>query len=330
MIFQLPHIFIVFSPGGSGNFVTNILNKILNTDISDIAISTSGSAHNNLEKKIIGTDYLSFGTIIEEHAEFKTREDREQFYLEKIKTSYADVTTPQVVWTHDYTNIPFYKKHFKNAKILVITHNTDIERLVTLLMNLTKTLLDDNAIIPLKKSYWSDVLDMVEQTQRNTLIKWVKDPIRVEDILKNKNDPVNKSLIEFFTVAPILDYYGMLWLVESRSENKKIVFDNILYPSKDTNPPYIVGEPVNSYIDADCIQLPYIYLIDNRIDILIHAIESVVGNPLTATQLEFVKNTFIKYRNSQNQTLLSNPKKYYDDLKKTAIGNLSNPSNRLK
>ena len=324
MIFQLPHIFIVFSPGGSGNFVASILNKILNPDISDIAISSSGSAHNNLEKKITGTDYLSFGTIVEEHSEFKTQEEREQFYLEKIKTSYADVTTPQVVWTHDYTNIPFYKKHFKNAKILVITHSTDIERLVTLLMNLTKTLLDDNAIIPLKKSYWANVLDMVEQTRRNTLTKWVKDPNRVEDILKNKNEPVNKSLIDFFTIAPIFDYYGMLWLVEPRSENKKIVFDNILYPSKDANLPYIVGELLNSYIDVDCIQLPYVYLIDNRIDILISAIENVVNNPLTELQLEFVKNTFIKYRNSQNQILLSNPKKYYDDLKKTAIDNLSN------
>ena len=84
-VFELPHIFIVFQPGTSGNFVAGLLNNLINKNSSDVHISTNGSSHTTIARKIAGTDYMSFGTVYEDQLNFSSPNQRLNYYLENIK-----------------------------------------------------------------------------------------------------------------------------------------------------------------------------------------------------------------------------------------------------
>ena len=88
----------------------------MQSTLKPLNISDTGSSHTVLRDKSKGTDFLSFGTVPEEHELFKSQEERELFYLENIKNIYSSISKPEVVWTHDFSNIPLYRKYFKNSK----------------------------------------------------------------------------------------------------------------------------------------------------------------------------------------------------------------------
>ena len=78
-IFDLEHIFIVFHPGAGGNFIASLLEKVVRKDVSSINIGTTGTAHTVNDRKIAGTDYLSFGTEVYEQSNFNSENDRINF-----------------------------------------------------------------------------------------------------------------------------------------------------------------------------------------------------------------------------------------------------------
>jgi len=140
-IFDSEHIFVVFHQGAGGNFVSSILRNIVNNCLENISITTSGSAHPEIDLKILGKDFLSFGTLPDDQLKFDSIEQKENFYISNIKKEYADNINKQIIWSHDFGNIPLYKKYFPNAKILVITQETVQEKIAVTCMNLLKTIL---------------------------------------------------------------------------------------------------------------------------------------------------------------------------------------------
>jgi hypothetical protein len=110
--------------------------------------------------------------------------------------------------------------------------------------------------------------------------------------------------------------------VDKRVAPTKDVANNALFQTpweefiKNMSVIYKIGLPYESYITNDCVQLPYSYLIENRDDLLIDAVESLVDN-LTETERIYIIAQFNKYRASQDQTMLTDPYTYYTNLEKT-------------
>ena len=106
---QHPHIFVVFSPGAGGNFVSGLLNSIITREFETIEVAPNGSSHTVMYNKQPVGDSLSFGTHVEEHSVFTSEEEIESHYLNSIKSEYTNVLSPIVTWTHNYSNIRLNK-----------------------------------------------------------------------------------------------------------------------------------------------------------------------------------------------------------------------------
>lgn len=308
-IFDQLHIFIVFNPGSGGNFVAGIFNSLLNSTLQNLNVSTTGSSHTVLRDKSNGTDFLSFGTFYEEHDLFKSESDRELYYLENIKNTYAiETIKPEIVWTHDFTNIPLYRKHFKNAKILVITTFTEIEHMIALFMLAKKTVLDKNALLP---------LTLEQQDFFNN--RWAKhctfqllrltSPEEAKKMINDRFNEEYKDILYFATTRMMMNFYGILHLIDPIPKQEAI-FDRMI-DHKDRS----VGVKLDSYIDDQCVVLPYRYLADNDSDLLVEKISKLLDRELKDNELNYVKTLFEKYRSAQDNLLLNNPIEYYKELR---------------
>lgn len=320
-VFELPHIFIVFQPGTSGNFVAGLLSKLINVDSSGLHISNNGSSHTLIERKVAGTDYLSFGTVFDDQTEFASPEQRISYYLENIEKLEGVITTPQVIWSHDFTNISLYQNFFPNAKVLVITQNSNIEKLVAVCMNITKNLMDPDHVAPFPLRQWNDIIRQTDFLLEIGLRRMVGE--RGKDIMQNKFADANHNIIKFVRLRQMLGYFGLLHLVDKRFPPNRDVSNNVLFRTpweefvKNMNGmPYKIGLPYESYITSDCVQLPYSYLIEGRANLLIEALSSLVGG-LSAEERIYIALEFNKYRDMQHQTILTDPCKYYQDLERT-------------
>jgi hypothetical protein len=309
--FDLDHIFLVFSPGSAGNFIAGLLHRLKNNEFDSLPISNSGSSHSLVKNKINNIDYLSFGTLPDDRLNFTSDEDRIQFYLNGIQKS--DIPSAQVTWTHDHSNIPLYRKYFKNSKIIVITHDTIDEKLAVLFMNTTKTLLDQNAVIPLTKEFWNLVLYRWRIICIRELSNFVKNP---EEVFNNKQDNIN--IIKFATIRALLKFYGMLGTVDTISYKEKNIFDHVLIPVNDPLRPYNIINSHDYYIDDDCIKLPYSCLMNSDLSLFIKKLSLALGFELNNEQEAYVKKEFENYISCQDQKILVCPKQYYFDLKQAS------------
>lgn len=317
-IFELPHIFIVFNYGAGGNFLAGICNSLINKNLQSLTVAKDGSSHSLVSNKAQGIDFLSFGTLVEEHNYFESEKAREDFYLEKIKTEYTHIDRPQIIWSHDYTNIPLYRKYFKNCRILVITNNSVNEQITSVIMNINKTLLGTDAAIPLTDKLWKFVLDKWKAGCFNILCDFL-DRDRATKIIQNRLDKENKIFLEYASIRLFLKYYGLLHHVDVQDKHTISVYDYVLYPLIKSNPPYKKGNTLNSYIDDKCVVLPYNYLIDNNVDLLIERLSSLLVTTLSPEENTFIREEFSRYRNSQNQLLLADPVAYYKKLKESIL-----------
>jgi len=312
-IFDQRHIFVVFNPGSGGNFLAGLINNILNSNLISLDISNTGSSHTVLRDKSTGTDYLSFGTLMEEHGYFKSDEERELFYVENIKKTYTlENNKPEVIWSHDFTNIPLYRKYFKNANILVINNTTHDEQLTALFMLAKKTLLDKNCLLPMSRDTWEFVIARWSTGCMKQLLMFKN----LDDATKMIADRFNeeyKDDLYYVTVRMMLFSYGILHLVERIPEQKSI-YDYVIYPATET-----LGEKLDYYIDDNCTILPYRYLATGDYELLVEKISAILERTLNNDELGYIRSSFDKYRSSQDQLLLSNPKSYYKNLRATVL-----------
>lgn len=301
MVFNLPHIFIVFEPGTGGNFIASILNNLVHNTLSEVVVSPSGGCHNHVNDKITGTDFLSFGTVLEEHLQFSTSIEREDYYIGEIKARYNDITQPMVVWTHDLTNISLYRKYFKNSKILVITADSLKEQLVAMFMHITKTFMDRSAIIPLPKNIEEYIADEWKTSCKKILVS-LTDEESSNLILCNMKNVRYRNISLLVTMQYLLTKQNLLEFIETKSDQN----NTITYSS------------VNNYIDDSCIKLPYSYLLDNDPNILISSLEKIFERTFTNTEYDFIMNSYNKYRVTQDNMLLNDPITFYQTIKESA------------
>jgi hypothetical protein len=314
-IFELEHIFVVFQPGAAGNFIVSLLEKILNRDTNTINVGESGTAHTLINRKIEGTDYLSFGTEVIEHEEFDTEEERIDFYLSKIKTEYVHVTSPQIIWTHDFTNIPIYKRFFPKAKILTITQESDAEKIAVVLLHVIKNILDLNTINPLTEKRMIEVRKIWDLGMKMKLGEMLGEA-KARTLNKDSN------LIRYVSFSRMMSYYRLNNLVE---ENKKQVdlVNTVLYPAKGIlmlgKIPYTIGKEYAEYTD-NCTKLPFKYLMDNDTELLINSLSQLIE--LDDERIKIILSNYDNYRSVQNQEILEDPLKYYNKIKEEGYNEL--------
>ena len=220
---------------------------------------------------------MSFGTVYEDQLNFSSPSQRLNYYLENIKKLNGEIARPQVIWTHDFSNIPLYRNFFPNSKILVITQNSNLEKLVAVLMNVAKNLVDPNFVAPFPPRQWADInkhLDFLLEAGLQNLVGKQKS----KDIIKNKFNKDNRNLIKFLRTHQLLAYFGLLHLVDKNVVPTKDLANNVLFWNlSDNTEPIKIGLPYSALIDNECVQLPYSYLIEGQVNLLIDAVTSLVG-----------------------------------------------------
>jgi hypothetical protein len=330
-VFDLPHIFVVFAPGSGGNFIAGLLNNITNGNLKSLEIAANGSSHTVIYNKQTVGDSISFGTHIEELSLFGSTEDKEQYYLDRIRDEYVNITGPLVTWTHIYSNIALYKKHFKNSKIIVIQTDTIEEKLTCIFMHVTKVLIDNNVKIPISTTAWKMLVERLEKGCKLELSQILR-PSEIDTIVSNRFDPEYKDIADFTVMRIMLRYFGMLGTVDNINYIEHNIFDYMVYPRTPPNVLYnifyTIGHEVSEYTkDADVI-LPYSYLVDNNINVLIKQITLLLSRELTNTETDFVVSSFNKYRAAQDHNILTNPVEFYRQKKIKAEDFISKLTNK--
>lgn len=312
-VFDLPHVFVVFHQGSGGNFLAGLINKIMNDDKSIPSIALDGSSHT------VVPSCLSFGLTTDEQIFFTSREERERFYLEKIKAEFINVKKPIVSWSHDFSNIEFYKKYFKNSKVVCITTNTFDEILTCTFMNIHKMLLHVPYNWPISKSvqeFRASRLDrstvaLLKEIIKPNLVQFVPTAYRYRNI-----EPY-RTMINFTMVQLLLTNYGLFKNIEETADYGTGTFNYITYPQKSSVNHYSVAEHISTFTDIADIVMPYDVLRFGNTDSLVDAISTLLSKSLDESDIELVRNSMAKYTSSQNLSMLRNPKQYYIDIKES-------------
>ena len=289
----------------------------MHSTLTSLDVAATGSSHTVLRDKSKGTDFLSFGTMLEERNLFESEEQRELYYIENIKNTYtSDDIKPEVIWTHDFSNIPLYRKYFKNSKILVITTDTPKEQLTTVFMLVTKVILDKNCLVPMTSDLWDDFKNRwVDKCTRR--LKTFMSSSDADMIMADPYNSAYKDILLYTTMTMFLEVRQMLHLVEDDNvTGKEVLLNYAAHPLR-----LKIENNLDSYIDEDCIVLPYRYLADNDFDLLIEKLSETLTKDLTADEILYVRSSFEQYRSVQNAEILSNPALYYKNLQHAVLNN---------
>jgi hypothetical protein len=311
--FDLKHIFVVFHPGSAGNFLSGLLNKVVQNDISTTPqISKNGSSHT------VDNLYMSFGRTPDDQIFYNTREDKEQYYLSQIKKYYIDVNTPQISWTHDFSNIEFYKKHFKNSKIVCITTDTIPEKLSCIFMNITKTMLDDPDNWPISADVKKFRTLRLDRACRIILREVLKPQYisQIDEIYHLRYTERYKSLFEFIYMRLLLTNVGILSNVEDSKRLEHDVFNYVICPSSNIRSIYYtIGSHISIYTCLANYCLPYSSLCCLDYKSVEDMISVVLDRKITVNESTFIHTALDKYVSSQNKQLLTDPVFYYNYIK---------------
>lgn len=315
--FDLPHIFVVFHPGAGGNFLSGLLFQILNNSLTELPVSQVGSSHLLAKDKAIGIEYLSFGTDITEQRRFTNQGERLEYYINGIMNS--NIMSPQVTYTHDFTNIPLYEKYFPNSKILVITQQSIREKLVVTFFQVTKTILARNPDVPLGDAEWAKRMDMWETSVRNILKKLSVSEKHIEQIMGDRFNPEWYDILSYLTMLMFLDRYALVGAIRDGTGDDCVNYISEVSTSlyEKTGKPYTKGRPYSDFISDACMLLPFSYVLENDADTLVNTVVKLCGSIDTQKE-DYIRSSFDAYRKKQNASILQDPRDFYLKTKQRA------------
>lgn len=308
-IFELPHKFVVFPPGAGGNFIAGVLDKINSNNLSPVVVSKSGSSHS-----VTPTD-LSFGSTPEENARFTNIEDRENFYINNILNNSQSLKRT-IAWSHDYSNLPLYKKHFKNCKTFTITCYSPEEKLTSVLMHVNKVILSNESDIPIPKDTWLFLKERLRYRVNERLKILLGSNIDTNFIFDNRTSEDFKDIVCYISSIATLKYVGLNDVLMMISE-----------PIVNLPPRYDIRKLISE--NSDTI-LPYRYLKDNNAILLEQSISKVFNRDLTKEENLFITNSLIEYRTKQDIELLTDPLLYFNKIKHNALIEIEKIKERYK
>lgn len=333
-IFNLNHIFVLFPPGGSGNFISSVLRCIINENLTPINLSASGNAH-TFSNTAFDYDAVFSCGMIPNIPFFNTQQEKIEFYKNAIATKYSQITKPIITWTHDYSNIEIYKTLFPNSKCLAITQVTRRERIIQLVLQTLKNRMDPAGFVFLKNDIYKK---RWENGVKSWLFKrlWIGTNIRedlIEEILINKLDPKYFDLILFITVMRDLkilnldlyndrsdDYsdYSLSSKYDLNHEYSKLE-DTRCYKTIVHNILFGIGEHNSHYYSQTEHILAFDTILNNDYKKFIAVIEKLLGKQLDNNETDFVVESLYSYRSKQPNLLITDYKEYFKQLKQSAV-----------
>jgi hypothetical protein len=307
-LFSMKHYFVVFHPGSGGNFLSGLLTKLLTNELSILPVTATGSSHTTVDNKNNGLD-LSCGTFIDSEPMFQSHDDKVLYYRNKFTT--LDITSPQISWTHDFTNIPVYRQLFPNSKILVVTQESKIEKFTITILQQLKNILDPNVNSAVPEQKRNEYLLRWKERSNLSLSKLLDDDVLASKIIEDRFNPIYKDVITYVTLSRMLGYYRLL-------NGEQDVVNYVLKPTIGDKVPYEIVAPYSDYIDEECVLLPYDVIRLNDSDQLIQKFTELFGE-IDAKKQEYIKYTLNKYHTGQNQQVLNDPIEYLTMIKSNTL-----------
>jgi hypothetical protein len=318
-VFELPHIFVVFHPGAAGNFMTNLIRNILNEGVN-VQVSSIGSCHDDSSASKLAFEYFSCGIFYPEQYKIKPHsfDNRVQFYKNKLLSLTQPITSPVVTWTHDFTNIPLYRKLFPNCKILVITQETIDEKLIITAMQQLKNILAKDLIsmIPAETKNW--FFNIWKDSCRVKISELTNDTSFIEKMLDDRFNDAYRDIIEYASIFSMLDRYGLTPAIDDLPTEDRVNYVAYYGAVVKSSKPLIIVKSYNECIDNDCILLPYSSIIHNNNDRVIEQLYYLIGN-LSDTQKNTITFKLNQYVDGQPKSLVSSPLQYLRQLRDKAL-----------
>jgi hypothetical protein len=320
-VFNLRHYFIVFHPGAGGNFLAGLVDKLMSNELSNLDISSTGSSHTLLNNKSNRVD-LSCSTFVRPSSLLKNKSAKISHFQEQF--SQLDIKTPTVSWTHDFTNIPIYRQLFPNAKILVVTQESLVEKLTITILQQLKNTLDPNVNSVIPKDRLNIALDQWKEYTENKIIKLFGNKELAKTIVNDRFNPDYQDIVTYITLVRMFEYYKLLGDTPDVVNYVLLptVGHHVLLPNMGheigQQEPFKVIAPYSEFIDTECVIVPYDVIRLNDGDQLTHIFTKLFGQ-LEVDKQEFIKYTLSNYHANQNQQVLNNPMQYINDLKNKMI-----------
>jgi hypothetical protein len=304
------HIFVVFRPGAGGNFISSLLDNLLQQNFNTLKISDSGRAHYNniVERKRAGKDYLSFGSgLFFADPKFSNLEEKIQFYKNGIDNS-GYLNQPYITWTHSFKNIPIYRSIFPNAQIISISEDTLRERIAGLIMHVNKNHFSTDNQFPFPAEH-----EIKPQLFKATVIPDVFSISYPGKIYQPGHSDLDRLMLyRYFLKSCKLDKYLDYDLeakipYEDTGSGELILTKNIGQFSVDRH-----------YISLCSSVINFSDILAGSADKIVREFETVLKRPLSEHELQYVLLSIYGYVKSQNSAIIADPKKYLDDIKEKA------------
>jgi|694.fasta_scaffold19477_1 hypothetical protein len=312
--FELEHIFVVFPPGSSGNFISNLIRNIISNTMTEQQLSSSGNAHHDPGTgNPLGCNIL----YLYPNHQLITDNDKINFYKKDIETKFLNDLTVKVSWTHDFSNISFYKKLFPNCKILVITTETRKEKITAMILQELKNTLDTHGYVFVDDEEFRKPL-IIRTARMLKEMSNIKDMDYLIKLLDNGRSPKNFPLFVYLTIYSMMTYYEF-------TNEKYDLLDYCINPAGtitgiwDQQIIKVIGPKYQDCVTDDCIKLHFSDIVTKNSKSLIDRLEILLGIILTEKQKIYVSNSLKQYIEKQNQEVLSNPKKYFETIKSQAL-----------
>jgi hypothetical protein len=323
--FNLPHLFVVFPAGGSGNFLSQLIKKLIDNDISPVMFSNSGNAHPASMKILPNNEIFACGIRYGVNNLF-TLDEKINFYKEKINALYSNETRPSVGWTHDYSNISLYKHLYPNCKILVITQWTDKEKLAILVQQELKNRLDPAGFVfvddTLYKYLWTIKITEILKNR----FDFTDDVI--SNIIANKNNPVYFPLVAYITIRMSMGLYQynidtkldlLNYCLQHRCDADKKFDPKAIYETW-----YCLGSHYEECITEDCVQMPYSVILNNDTASLISVLEKLFNKKIIEPEASYIDFVLTSYCNKQDSQLMIDPYSYLKKLEMDCMKSVKN------
>lgn len=298
--------FVVFRGGMGGNFFKNIFNSLHRKDFDDLVFSTHGNAHywkyeanNSINCGWAANHNISYSDVDEQ-----LRYWRNAIILEAQSSPEKELHNQFTGSSHNFKNIPLYRKLFKNAKILAIHSYSVRERCIEALNVSMKWMIDGFVQVPDDQHIRAIVTsDVKSEVLISSLKEHVGEPnMHLLDIMLA--DRKNKNIVDVLCYLRTSDL-----AMEQYYDLPKTDFDLLL------------AAPVRDHlcIDDDCVFLTTLDVYHNEINKVIDAIEQVYQSTLSEDQRYFVIRNLRRYRESQPTNLIDDVIGFHKKMKANAI-----------
>lgn len=286
------HIFVFFSPGTGGSFISCLLAGLYNCK-KNITISASGNAHSYVLADPV-SDWGSMpGSLNYPEVNMKRW----------ISGVLREANNPYpVTLSHSFNTISEARRTCPNGKFLIITAETLREKLVASIMLPRKYLFSENS---------PNVQDKLLNEVKNDITKYLR-KIEIEE-------KVITFLISIFTENRFNpEYLNLLAWIRTKDKYERLQLD-----SKD-----FYHEPVDDIPD-DFVQLPFSTILNHDIKRLIDTVQKCFDEELTDLQREYITRNFDNYHRAQEQELIRDPDEYFRLLEESAMTQLEELKNTL-